>query len=472
MDLDRLNRLYSAYVDGFRAGGILSPMMELKRAHTQFVVANAKAIAKGEGFSEELAGACEAAALLHDTGRYEQLKRYNTFRDADSIDHAELSHDIVKSSGWLDGEPRANEILGAVLLHNRRDLPEGMDPFAEAVANCVRDADKLDIFRVLEDQLATTDWRSDSTAFWNLPIIARPSREVIDAVRAGSAVDYRHIRALADFVLIQVGWLKSGLHFGTARRIAAERGHLAFRRRFLAELTEGDVETDALCRPAGGEMTLDDVEAELRCGNRVLLMVRHGERTKIDNDDPTFGMELPLTDEGRRTAALFGARLKDFAGDVQFVSSPLLRTRQTAQCIAEGMGCGNADIPLDGRLGNDSFYFADQHEVYELFKDGSFFKEVFRYMADGRQRGFREIGSASDALEAWALGKFRAKLGIFTTHDLYNAAYLHARGVKRDWSLDNWVRFLDSAAIIVEPDGSRRYGLVRSGLSHGVVGVS
>ncbi len=220
-----------------------------------------------------------------------------------------------------------------------------------------------------------------------------------------------------------------------------------------------------------GEMTLDDVGAELRRGRRVLLLVRHGERAKIDNDDPTFGMELPLTDEGRRTATLFGERLKDFAGDAQFMSSPLLRTRQTAQCIASGMGRGDAAIPVDGRLGNESFYFADQREVYELFRDGSFFGKIFEYMAQGRQRGFREIGEASDALERWALGEFRSRLGIFATHDLYNAAFLHARGVKRDWTVDSWVRFLDSAAIIVGEDGSRRYGLVRSGLSRGVMGV-
>ena len=39
----------------------------------------------------------------------------------------------------------------------------------------------------------------------------------------------------------------------------------------------------------GGEITLDDVEGELRRGNRVLLFVRHAERPKIDGDDPTFG---------------------------------------------------------------------------------------------------------------------------------------------------------------------------------------
>ena len=49
-----------------------------------------------------------------------------------------------------------------------------------------------------------------------------------------------------DFVLIQVGWMVSGLHFATTRRLCRERGHLAFRRDFLHQLTD-DSSVDRLC---------------------------------------------------------------------------------------------------------------------------------------------------------------------------------------------------------------------------------
>lgn len=242
-----LTELYDAYVDTFRGvDGALPPMMELKRIHTMKVVENARLIAVGEGFDAETARACDAAALLHDTGRYEQLKRYNTFRDADSVDHAVFSHDIVKEKGWLDGNSQREAILAAVLYHNRRDLPEELDPLTEAAAHTVRDADKLDIFRVLEHQIATTDWRHNCKAFWNLPTTARPSSAVVTAIRAERPVDYQDIKTLADFVLIQVGWMRSGLHYATSRRLCAERGHLDFRRNFLHELTDDPV-VDELC---------------------------------------------------------------------------------------------------------------------------------------------------------------------------------------------------------------------------------
>ena len=243
----KLTEQYNAYVDTFRgADGKLPPMMELKRIHTAHVVANARLIAKGEGFDAETARACDAAALLHDTGRYEQLKRYNTFRDADSIDHAVFSHDIVKEKGWLDGDPQREAILTAVLVHNRRDVPDGLDPLTEAAVHTVRDADKLDIFRVLEHQIATTDWRHNCEAFWNLPTTVRPNPAVVAAIRAGRPVDYQNIKSLADFVLIQVGWMRSGLHYATSRRLCVERWHLDFRRNFLHELTDDPV-VDELC---------------------------------------------------------------------------------------------------------------------------------------------------------------------------------------------------------------------------------
>ena len=104
-------------------------------------------------------------------------------------------------------------------------------------SHAVRDADKLDIFRVLEDQVAHTDWRGDSRAFWNLAVSALPNPAVVECIEKGEPVDYQNIKSLSDFVLIQVGWMISGLHFATSRRLCRERNHLAFRRDFLHQLT-------------------------------------------------------------------------------------------------------------------------------------------------------------------------------------------------------------------------------------------
>ena len=247
-DLDGLYARYNAYVDTYRgADGTLPKMMDLKLLHTMKVVEAAKTIAAGEGFDARLARACEAAALLHDTGRYEQLKRYNTFRDSDSVDHAAFSYEIVREKDWLADWDDRDAILAAVRVHNQREIPaEITDEFARTCARCTRDSDKLDIFRVLEDQIENCDWRNDSRAFWNLSTTKAPNPVVVGAILEGRPVDYQHIESLADFVLIQLGWMASGLEFATSRRLCAERGHLEFRRRFLHELTD-DPAIDRVC---------------------------------------------------------------------------------------------------------------------------------------------------------------------------------------------------------------------------------
>ena len=256
---NELLKFYDEYVDGYRgADGLLPVMMRLKRVHTGFVVKNAELIADGERFDAPTREAALAAALLHDTGRYEQLRLYNTFRDSDSVDHAVFSHDIVRDKGWLetafpDAQTR-NAVLKAILYHNRRDVPDGLDELTEACSHTVRDADKLDIFRVLEDQVEHTDWRSDSRAFWNLAVGDPPNPTVLDCIEKRLPVDYQHIKSLSDFVLIQVGWMTSGLHYATSRRLCRERGHLEFRRGFLHKLTD-DPSVDKVCDITASCMT-------------------------------------------------------------------------------------------------------------------------------------------------------------------------------------------------------------------------
>ena len=222
-----------------------------------------------------------------------------------------------------------------------------------------------------------------------------------------------------------------------------------------------------------GEMTVPETVAMSQDGWRTVLLVRHAERTKIDNEDPTFGETIPLTAEGARTAEALGQMLKGVQGDVKFAASPLRRTVQTAALIAKGMGLGDVEIQEDGEIGNTSAFVSDLREMWLQFRDGRFFEKMRRWFDDGVHPGFNEIASACDEYERHALSLLGgSRFGVFATHDVFIAAYLHGRGVKTDFCERNWPRFLDSAAVFVAPDGERRYGFVRAGLSDRCRGVS
>lgn len=213
------------------------------------------------------------------------------------------------------------------------------------------------------------------------------------------------------------------------------------------------------------------VREELQRGNRVLLLVRHAERPHIDHEDPTFGGSLPITENGKRMCEDFGRALRGAADDVQFRASPLRRTVMSARYIAKGMDLENPEIPEDDAIGNGSAFIADLKRVWKLFRDRNFFVHMQEYMTQGTAPGFAPNAAAAETYERYVLSCFTSQLGIFTTHDVFIAAYLFAKGVKKDWNPDNWPRFLDSAAIIVESSGARHYALLRAGLSDRAIGV-
>lgn len=220
------------------------------------------------------------------------------------------------------------------------------------------------------------------------------------------------------------------------------------------------------------ELTIDELKDEIRRGARCILQVRHAERPKMDPNDPSFGDDLHLTREGARTARLLGEALAEFKDDAAFYSSPLTRTRETAALLAEGMGLAGAAIPTDEQLGNHSFFYEDPLEVLKLFQTMEFFTACFAYFEKGKLPGLKELHAAADACERWLVEKAgNRRLFVAVTHDCYLAAFLSARGAYGPFSKRNWPRFLDGAAILVYPDGSRRYALVRAGLSYGICGV-
>ena len=96
--------------------------------------------------------------MLHDTGRFEQVRRYNTFSDALSVDHAMLGADLLFKENLLETfvpEPqtRMSKEERALLelsirSHSLYRIPEDLNEKEQMYCNILRDADKIDIFRV------------------------------------------------------------------------------------------------------------------------------------------------------------------------------------------------------------------------------------------------------------------------------------------------------------------------------------
>src|SRR6185369_2428225 len=100
LDLQTLRDWFGAYCRRYYvADPAAFRNIVLKEEHTYAVCANMDRLTRSlqlEGHERRLAA---AVALFHDVGRFEQYRRFGTFRDADSVNHAHLGVRVLMEEG-------------------------------------------------------------------------------------------------------------------------------------------------------------------------------------------------------------------------------------------------------------------------------------------------------------------------------------------------------------------------------------
>jgi HD superfamily phosphohydrolase YqeK len=222
-DLAPLHAWFSGYCDSFRsADAEVQRNFDLKQLHTRNVCDAACLIAR-DGSPRRLMLA-EVAALCHDLGRFPQFREFRTFKDSESLNHAHLSAQILKQSDLLDflPGPERDSVLFAVRLHNVYEVPAGLAPETEDLLRVVRDADKLDIWRIFIEYFNAPEGERASGAGLGFPDRDACSPEVLAAVGAGKMVQLSTLKSLNDFKLLQLSWVYD-INFLSTLRLIRER---------------------------------------------------------------------------------------------------------------------------------------------------------------------------------------------------------------------------------------------------------
>jgi len=137
MTYDEAKELFEKYVQQF---DLTNEKQDYKYKHSYRVASLALEIAKSLNLSDEEIDLAHVCGLLHDIGRFEQVKKYNTYHDVDSCDHGDVGYDVLKELN-VDNEI----ILKSTKYHNKREIPNDLTEEEELFLNITRDADKLDI---------------------------------------------------------------------------------------------------------------------------------------------------------------------------------------------------------------------------------------------------------------------------------------------------------------------------------------
>ena len=199
--------------------------IDLKIVHTERVRLEIISLGKSLGISDDDLRTAELAALLHDIGRFEQYKKYGTYSDTRSVSHAALGLEILESNSvliGLDDETRSI-ITASVGWHSALFLPEEKSPKEIFFLKMLRDADKIDILRVVTENYQRPEARNPAIDL-DLPDDPSISDIVYEDLNAERLVRIENCRSVNDFKLLQIGWVYD-INFPHTYAVIKERNY-------------------------------------------------------------------------------------------------------------------------------------------------------------------------------------------------------------------------------------------------------
>lgn len=156
MDFEQAKSAFEAYLDGYDR---TDEKIQLKIVHTYGVVSCCEEIAHRMGLSEEDLMIAKLIGLLHDIGRFEQLKLYNSFEPG-TMNHAKYGARILFEDGMIREfvrEDTWDDIIRTAIDRHSDFAIEGVEDARTLMhAKIIRDADKLDNCRVKLDEKIET----------------------------------------------------------------------------------------------------------------------------------------------------------------------------------------------------------------------------------------------------------------------------------------------------------------------------
>lgn len=181
----------------------------IKKEHSYRVADLSVLLAEKLNFGEKEKFLAYTIGLFHDIGRFKQLIEYNTFNDAKSVDHAEYSIEVLKEGHFLEdlSEEHVSLTLLAIKYHNKRELPKGLSEDESLFAKLIRDADKLDILKVLTDYYSNSKATPNHTLTWEMPKGNSVSPAVLKQMLAGGLVSKEKLVNELDIKVMQLSWV-------------------------------------------------------------------------------------------------------------------------------------------------------------------------------------------------------------------------------------------------------------------------
>lgn len=226
MELDGIRQWFQSYVQSYASPtGKLPPLLRLKLEHSERVAHDSRSLAEEMAWDAADVNVAEAVGWLHDVGRFSQFAEFGTFSDRLSVDHGHRGWEVLQASSVLeslDGKDQ-EATLTSVRYHNARTIPPRVGSRDHAYLALIRDADKLDIFRIVHAAVERDGFQELPDMLPQVQLDAAITPILLEELEGRRCGSLEHVRSLADFLLMQLSWVYDINYSSTFRRIV-QRG--------------------------------------------------------------------------------------------------------------------------------------------------------------------------------------------------------------------------------------------------------
>lgn len=220
INLEKAKEVFTEYVNNYN---LKDEKIALKYNHILRVSSISKKIATQLNLSEEDIKLAELIGIFHDIGRFEQVRRYNTFIDKDSINHGEYGAKILFEEGLIkqfEIDDKYYKIIKlAVINHNRIAIEKGLTEHEQLHCRIIRDSDKLDIFHVLLTDKTINTYGIESMENEIF------TEEIVQEFRENHYINYKNIKTYGDIWISHIAYAFD-LNFKSSYGVLKENNYI------------------------------------------------------------------------------------------------------------------------------------------------------------------------------------------------------------------------------------------------------
>ena len=213
-DYKLVEKAFNNYYENYKDN---SNNIILKYNHSFNVAKLMEELADRLYLSDEEKYLAKTIGLLHDIGRFEQLKEFDSFSDK-LLDHADYGCKYLFKENhirdFIKDDKYDHIINKAIFNHSKLKIEDNLDEDELFFSKMIRDMDKVDIYY-------------QSGVWFNQEFIDKPTKKVVDLFFKGVGIPNKDRKNKSDGVILCMSYLND-INFKETYEILKETDNLGF----------------------------------------------------------------------------------------------------------------------------------------------------------------------------------------------------------------------------------------------------